>query len=71
MRWLWKATNWCCVWSNPLESGAGKITSRWPLNAVQETDLAGTAIGTPVHDDTGFSFAIAPFEIKTFRIELK
>jgi alpha-mannosidase len=52
-------------------SGAGKITSRWPLHNVIETDLAGDSMAALTHDDASFGFNIKPFEIKTFRMELK
>jgi alpha-mannosidase len=52
-------------------SGAGKITSRWPLRHVIETDLAGDHVSALPCDDTSFNFEIKPFEIKTFRMEMR
>jgi alpha-mannosidase len=52
------------------QSGVCAINSRWPLRSVIETDLAGDVMGVVPHSNAGLSFAIKPFEIKTFRMEM-
>ena len=48
----------------------GRITLQWPISGAHETDLAGNVLRSLDNGDTDFSFAIAPFEIKTFRVNV-
>jgi len=49
---------------------SGKITLRWPIARVVETDLIGGNVSELSHTGSSFAFAASPFEIKTFRVSL-
>jgi alpha-mannosidase len=47
-----------------------QVTLQWPISAAHETDLIGRLLRSVSTDRTSFRFSAAPFEIKTFRIDL-
>jgi alpha-mannosidase len=49
----------------------GKVTLRWPVAGARETDLIRGSERPLQSSREGFSFSAAPFEIKTFRIDLQ